>query len=76
MNYCMVEFIRCAKVRVERGEVKLIVDGFQAYMARNIEQLRAKWEQQLLPNYLPPQEEERHHEREYEEELEYDDRER
>ena len=76
LNYCMMEFIRNAKVRGERGEVKLIVDGFQAYMARNIEQLRAKWEQQLLPNYLPPQEEERHHEREYEEELEYDDRER
>ena len=76
LNYCMMEFIRNAKVRGERGEVKLIVDGFQSYMARNFEQLRAKWEQQLLPNYLPPQEEERHHEREYEEEFEYDDRER
>lgn len=80
LHYCMLEFIRNAKVRGERGEVKLIIDGFQAYMARNLEQLRAKWEQQLLPNYQPPQEEayeeERHHEREYEEELEYDDRER
>ncbi len=82
LHYCMLEFIRNAKVRGERGEVKLIIDGFQAYMARNLEQLRAKWEQQLLPNYYPPQEEELNleeelfHEREYEEELEYDDRER
>ncbi len=82
LHYCMLEFIRNAKVRGERGEIKLIIDGFQAYMARNLEQLRAKWEQQLLPNYYPPQEEELNlekelfHEREYEEELEYDDRER
>ncbi len=85
MTYCMMEFIRHAKVKGERGEVKLIVDGFKSYMARNLEQLRAKWQQQLLPNYYPSQEErrsepsyeeERHHEREYEEEPEYDDRER
>lgn len=74
LHYCMMEFIRNAKVRGERGEVKLIIDGFEAYMARNLEQLRAKWEQQLLPNHYP-QQEERHHEREYEE-LEHDDRER
>lgn len=73
--YCMMEFIRNAKVRGERGEVKLIIDGFNTYMARNQELLRAKWEQQLLPNYCPQQEEERSHEREYEE-AEYDDRER
>ncbi|MBQ2668304.1 MAG: hypothetical protein IJF56_06745, partial [Clostridia bacterium] len=76
LTYCMMEFIRNAKVRGERGEVKHIIDGFQSYMARNAEQLRAKWEQQLLPNYLPPQEEELHHEREYQQEPEYDDRER
>lgn len=75
LHYCMMEFIRNAKVRGERGEIKLVIDGFEAYMARNLETLRAKWEQQLLPNYMPPQEEERHHEREYEE-MEYDDRER
>ena len=74
LHYCMMEFIRNAKVRGERGEVKLIIDGFEAYMARNLEQLRAKWEQQLLPNHYP-QQEERHHEREYEE-IEHDDRER
>lgn len=74
LHYCMLEFIRNAKVRGERGEVKLIIDGFEAYMARNLEQLRAKWEQQLLPNHYP-QQEERHHEREYEE-IEHDDRER
>ena len=73
--YCMMEFIRHAKVKGERGEVKLIIDGFNTYMARNQEQLRAKWEQQLLPNYCPQQEEERSHEREYED-AEYDDRER
>lgn len=76
IQYCMMEFIRKAKVRGERGEVKLISDGFYKFMAQNSEQLRAKWEQQLLPHYYPPQEEERHHEREYKEELEYDDRER
>lgn len=75
LHYCMMEFIRNAKVRGERGEVKLVVDGFNTYMAQNQEQLRAKWEQQLLPNYYPQQEEERFREREYEE-AEYDDRER
>lgn len=74
LHYCMMEFIRNAKVKGERGEVKLVIDGFQAYMARNLEQLRVKWEQQLLPNYT--EQEERHHEREYEQEPEYDDRER
>jgi hypothetical protein len=78
LTYCMMEFIRNAKVRGERGEIKLVVDGFQTYLARNQEQLRAKWEQQLLPNYYPPleQEEERFHEREYDYEQDYDDRER
>lgn len=77
LTYCMMEFIRNAKVRGERGEVKLIADGFQAYMAQNEQQLRYKWEQQFLPNYLPPQEEERFREREYEfDEQEYDERER
>lgn len=78
LTYCMMEFIRNAKVRGERGEIKLVVDGFQTYMARNQEQLRAKWEQQLLPNYYPPleQEEERFREREYDYEQDYDDRER
>lgn len=75
LHYCMMDFIRNAKVRGERGEVKLVVDGFNTYMAQNQEQLRAKWEQQLLPNYYPQQEEERFREREYEE-AEYDDRER
>ena len=69
LHYCMMEFIRNTKVRGERGEIKLVVDGFQTYMARNMEQLRAKWEQQLLPNYYPPQEEERFREREYDYEL-------
>lgn len=75
LQFCMMEFIRHAKVKGERGEVKLIIDGFNTYMARNMEQLRTKWEQQLLPNYCPQQEEEHYHEREYEE-AEYDDRER
>lgn len=74
LQYCMMEFIRNAKVRGERGEVKLVVDGFQAYMAQNEQQLRAKWEQILLPNFMPAQEEERHHEREYE--FDYDEIER
>lgn len=73
LHYCMMEFIRNAKVRGERGAVKLVVDGFNSYMAHNQERLRAKWEQQFLPAYMP-QEAERHHEREYE--PEYDERER
>ena len=78
LTYCMMEFIRNAKVRGERGDIKLVVDGFQTYKARNQEQLRAKWEQQLLPNYYPPleQEEERFRERVYDYEQDYDDRER
>lgn len=78
LTYCMLEFIRNAKVRGERGEIKLVIDGFQTYLARNQEQLRVKWEQQLLPNYYPPleQEEERFREREYDYEQDYDDRER
>ncbi len=72
LYYCMMEFIRNAKVRGERGEVKLVIDGFKGYMAQHQEQLREKWEQQFLPAYLPS-EQERHHEREYE--PEYDGRE-
>lgn len=73
LYYCMMEFIRNAKVRGERGEVKLVIDGFKGYMAHHQEQLRQKWEQQFLPAYLPP-EQERHHERDYE--PEYDAHER
>lgn len=47
MQYCMMEFIRKAKVRGENGEVKHIIDGFNSYMARNAEQLRAAWQAQL-----------------------------
>ena len=75
LQYCMMEFIRNAKVRGERGEVKLVIDGFKAYMAQNQEQLRAKWEQQLLPSFMPP-EQEQHHEREYQQAPEYGGRER
>lgn len=69
LQFCMMEFIRHAKVKGERGEVKYVIDGFKSYMAQNEQQLRAKWEQQLLPNYLPPQEEEHQHEREYDYDL-------
>ena len=73
LHYCMKEFIKNAKTRGERGEVKHIKDGFQSYMEQNQQYLRAAWEQQLCPM---PQEEERFFEREYEQTLEYDDRER
>ena len=75
LQYCMMEFIRTAKVRGEHGEVKLVVDGFNSYMARNEQQLRAKWEQQFLPSFIQ-QDEERHHEREYELEQDYGERDR
>ena len=75
LQYCMMEFIRTAKVRGEHGEVKLVVDGFNSYMARNEQQLRAKWEQQFLPSFIQ-QDEERHHEREYDLEQDYGERDR
>ena len=71
LHYCMMEFIRHAKVRGEQGEVKLVVDGFHSYMAHNEQELRAKWEQQFLPSFIQ-QDEPRHYEREYEQELEYE----
>lgn len=72
-HYCMREFIRTAKTRGERGEVKHIKDGFQSYIEQNQQYLRAAWEHQLCPMY---QEEERFYEREYEYQPDYDDRER
>ena len=47
IQYCMFEFIKKAKVRGENGEVKHIIDGFNSYMGRNFEQLRASWEAQF-----------------------------
>ena len=47
IQYCMFEFIKKAKVRGEYGEVKHIIDGFNSYMGRNFEQLRASWEAQF-----------------------------
>ncbi len=47
LQYCMMEFIRKAKVRGENGEVKLVIDGFNSYMGRNAEQLRAAWAAQF-----------------------------
>lgn len=73
LHYCMMEFIRNAKVRGENGEVKLVVDGFHSYIAHNEQELRAKWEQQFLPSFIQ-QDEERFREREYDLELEYEDR--
>ena len=67
------EFIKNAKTRGEHGEVKHIKDGFHIYMERNYQRLRDSWEQQYG---LVPLEEERIHEREYEQTPEYDDRER
>ena len=72
-HYCMKEFIKNAKTRGEHGEVKHIKDGFHIYMERNYQRLRDSWEQQYG---LVPLEEERVHEREYEQTPEYDDRER
>lgn len=72
-HYCMKEFIKNAKTRGEHGEIKHMKDGFQIYMERNYQRLRDSWEQQFCP---APQEEERFHEREYEQAPEYDDRER
>ena len=73
LHYCMKAFIQNAKTRGEHGEVKHMRDGFQIYMERNYQRLRDSWEQQFCP---APQEEERFHEREYEQAPEYDDRER
>lgn len=68
LQHCMMEFIRNAKVKGERGEVKNIYDGFNAYMERHMERLRAEWLQQLPPELA--QAAEREHEREWEPEYE------
>lgn len=52
LHYCMMEFIRNAKVRGERGEVKYVIDGFNSYMGRNAEQLRAAWQAQFAAQDL------------------------
>lgn len=72
LHFCMLEFIRNAKVRGEHGEIKRVADGFESYMERNVETLRAQWEQQ----FAPALDEEYCHEREYEQAPEYDEWER
>ena len=72
LQHCMMEFIRNAKVRGEHGEVKSIHDGFNAYMERNMDRLRAEWTQQLQPTPDLETEAEKDRERE----LEYDEWER
>lgn len=79
LHYCMMEFIRNAKVRGERGEVKLIVDGFNSYMARNREQLRAAWQAQFDAQemaYFEEPDEALEREHEYDYDYDYDDIER
>ena len=71
LQYCMMEFIRTAKVRGENGEIKRVHDGFNAYMEQHLERLRAEWQQQFPPAPGPTTVIE--HERELE--YEYDKRE-
>lgn len=69
IQYCMFEFIKKAKVRGENGEVKHIIDGFNSYMGRNFEQLRASWEAQFEAQELGVFEQENEP---FEREIEYD----
>ena len=69
IQYCMFEFIKKAKVRGENGEVKHIIDGFNSYMGRNFEQLRASWEAQFEAQELGVFE---HENEPLEREIEYD----
>ena len=69
IQYCMFEFIKKAKVRGENGEGKHIIDGFNSYMGRNFEQLRASWEAQFEAQELGVFEQENEP---FEREIEYD----
>ncbi len=73
MHYCMEQFIQTAKVRGANGQVKNINDGFQLYVEQYYQQLRMNWEQM---NNIFNDNEERFYEREYQQQPEYDDRER
>lgn len=75
LHYCMRQFIRNAKVRGENGQIKSVMDGYNAYMERNVERLREEWKREFqLEPMLPTgnMEEVREHERE----MEYDYEER
>ena len=76
IQYCMFEFIKKAKVRGENGEVKHIIDGFNSYMGRNFEQLRASWEAQFEAQELGEFQENEPLEREIEYDYDLDDIER
>ena len=69
----MEQFIQTAKVRGVNGQVKNINDGFQLYVEQYYQQLRMNWEQM---NNISNDNEERFYEREYQQQPEYDDRER
>ena len=71
LQYSMMQFIRTAKVRGERGEIKSVMDGYNAYMERHFERLKAEWAQQFPPEPQPEIVVE--HEREIE--FDYDERE-
>ncbi len=76
LQYCMMEFIKKAKVRGENGEVKLIIDGFNSYMGRNEAELRAAWQSQFEAQETAYYELDEAHQREHELEYDYDDIER
>lgn len=60
LQFTMMEFIRKAKVKGEHGEIKSVMDGYNSYVERNVDQLREQWQQQF-----PSEPEEiREHERE------------
>lgn len=73
LQFTMMEFIRKAKVKGEHGEIKSVMDGYNSYVERNIDQLREQWQQQF-----PPEPEEiREHEREIDlDSLDYEEWER
>lgn len=77
LQYCMMEFIRKAKVRGESGEVKHIIDGFNSYMGRNEAELRASWQAQFEAQEIEPISDlDETFEKEHEHEYDYDDIER
>ena len=76
MQFCMSDFIKRAKVKGERGEIKSVAEGFAKYMELHYEKLRTQWQEQFPLEPVHPTgctEEIREHEREIE--FDYDERE-
>lgn len=79
MQFCMSDFIKRAKVKGEKGEIKSVADGFAKYMELHYEKLRVQWQEQFPVESIYPtgyMEEQELYEYEREIDYDYDERER